>query len=105
MSQTINAAIAVIGTDILPAEARHCVRKGQRFLRAEAAHPGHVIRCSVALHGAGDLGPEAGDWRRLDERIEGLLGEIEAIARCWVRRSSNAVVILASPNTAGYPYS
>src|ERR671931_455045 len=57
------------------------VRQGQRFLRAElprilAAPPDALSPRMV--HVIEDL---AGDWRRLDERIDGLSGEIEAIAR------------------------
>jgi transposase len=57
------------------------VRQGLRFLRAEL--PGILATRSDALsprmmHLIEDL---AGDWRRLDERIEGLSGEINAIAR------------------------
>ena len=57
------------------------VRQGQRFLRAELprilATPPDVLspRMGRIIEGL------AGDWRRLDERIEGLSGEIEAIAR------------------------
>ena len=57
------------------------VRQGQRFLRAELprilATPPDVLspRMVRVIEGL------AGDWRRLDERIEGLSGEIEAIAR------------------------
>src|SRR5713226_3143319 len=57
------------------------VRQGQRFLRAELprilATPPDVLSPRM-VHVIEDL---AGDWRRLDERIEGLSGEIEAIAR------------------------
>src|SRR5512144_2045207 len=57
------------------------VRQGQRFLRAELprilATPPDVLSPRMARV-IEDL---AGDWRRLDERIEGLSGEIEAIAR------------------------
>src|SRR3989475_8058119 len=57
------------------------VRQGQRFLRAELprilAAPPDVLSPRM-VHVIEDL---AGDWRRLDERIEGLSGEIEAIAR------------------------
>ena len=57
------------------------VRQGQRFLRAELprilAAPSDVLLPRMARL-VEDL---AGDWRRLDERIEGLSGEIEAIAR------------------------
>src|SRR5213079_1544893 len=57
------------------------VRQGQRFLRAELprmlASPTNVLSPRMARV-IEDL---TGDWRRLDERIEGLSGEIEAIAR------------------------
>jgi transposase len=57
------------------------VRQGQRFLRAELprilAMPPDVLSPRM-VRVIEDL---AGDWRRLDERIEGLSGEIEAIAR------------------------
>src|SRR5258708_9006240 len=57
------------------------VRQGLRFLRAEL--PGILAGPSDALsprmvHIIEDL---AGDWHRLDGRIEGLSHEIEAIAR------------------------
>jgi transposase len=57
------------------------VRQGLRFLRAEL--PGILAKCSDVLSPRmlrviEDL---AGDWRRLDERIEGVSGEIEALAR------------------------
>jgi transposase len=57
------------------------VRQGLRFLRTEL--PGILCtRCDILstrmVHVIEDL---AGDWRRLDERIEGLSGEIEALAR------------------------
>ena len=57
------------------------VRQGRRFLRAEL--PGILATgCAVLsarmVHLIEDL---AGDWRRLDERIEGLSGEIAALAR------------------------
>ena len=57
------------------------VRQGRHFLRAEL--PG-ILATGCAVLSARmvrlieDL---AGDWRRLDERIEGLSGEIEALAR------------------------
>src|SRR6476646_7020311 len=57
------------------------VRQGQRFLRVELprilATPPDVLspRMVRVIEGL------AGDWRRLDERIEDLSGEIEAIAR------------------------
>ena len=57
------------------------VRQGQRFLRAELprilAMPPNILSPRI-VQVIEDL---AGDWRRLDERIEGLTGEIEAIAR------------------------
>ena len=57
------------------------VRQGQRFLRAELprilATPPDVLSPRM-VRVIEDL---AGDWRRLDERIEGLSSEIEAIAR------------------------
>lgn len=57
------------------------VRQGQRFLRAELprilAMPPDVLSPRM-VHVIEDL---AGDWRRLDERINGLSGEIEALAR------------------------
>jgi transposase len=57
------------------------VRQGLRFLRAELpdilARPSDILspRMVRVLEGL------AGDWRRLDERVEGLSNEIEAIAR------------------------
>jgi len=57
------------------------VRQGLRFLRAELprilATPPDVLspRMVRVIEGL------AGDWRRLDERIEGLSSEIEAVAR------------------------
>jgi transposase len=57
------------------------VRQGLRFLRAELprilAAPSNVVSPRM-LRIIEDL---AGDWRRLDERIDGLSGEIAAIAR------------------------
>jgi transposase len=56
------------------------VRQGQRFLRAELprilATPPDVLspRMARVVEGL------AGDWRRLDERIEGLSAEIEVLA-------------------------
>ena len=53
------------------------VRQGQRFLRAELprilATPLDVLSPRIVRL--------AGDWRRLDERVEALSNEIEAIAR------------------------
>ena len=57
------------------------VRQGLRFLRVELprilATPSDVLSPRM-VRVIEDL---AGDWRRLDERIDGLSGEIEAIAR------------------------
>ena len=57
------------------------VRQGQRFLRAELprilATPPDVLSPRM-VRIVEDL---AGDWRRLDERVEGLSNEIETIAR------------------------
>jgi transposase len=57
------------------------VRQGLRFLRAELpsilAAPSDVLSPRMA-HIVENL---AGDWRRLDERIEALSNEIEAVAR------------------------
>src|SRR6201997_2345893 len=57
------------------------VRQGLRFLRAELprilATPCDILSPHM-LRVIEDL---AGDWRRLDERIEGLSSEIEALAR------------------------
>src|ERR1700756_5060908 len=57
------------------------VRQGQRFLRAELprilATPPEVLSPRI-VRMIEDL---AGDWRRLDERVEKLSGEIEAVAR------------------------
>jgi transposase len=57
------------------------VRQGLRFLRAEL--PGILAtRCEVLSARMVRLIEDlAGDWRRLDERIEGLSGEINALAR------------------------
>ena len=56
------------------------VRQGQRFLRAELprilATPPDVLSPRI-IRIIEDL---AGDWRRLDERVEGLSNEIEDIA-------------------------
>ena len=57
------------------------VRQGVRFLRAELPTI-LATRCEVLSARMGRLIEDlAGDWRRLDERIEGLTGEIEAVAR------------------------
>lgn len=57
------------------------VRQGLRFLRAELPSI-LATRCDVLLPRMARVIEElAGDWRRLDERIEGLSGEIDALAR------------------------
>ena len=57
------------------------VRQGQRFLRAELprilATPPDILSARM-VRVIEDL---AGDWRRLDERVEGLSSEIESVAR------------------------
>src|SRR5881227_1638088 len=57
------------------------VRQGQRFLRAGLpgilAAPSDVLSPRMVRM----IEELAGDWRRLDERIEGLSGEIGAVAR------------------------
>jgi len=57
------------------------VRQGLRFLRA--ALPGILAtRCDVLSPRMVRLIEDlAGDWRRLDERIDGLSGEVDALAR------------------------
>ena len=57
------------------------IRQGLRVLRAEL--PGVLAtRCDVlAPRMVRIIEDLAGDWRRLDERIEALSGEIEALAR------------------------
>ena len=62
-------------------ERGFAVRQGQRFLRAELPR---ILGTSSA-----DLSPDmaqtiedlAGDWRRLDERIDDLSADIEGLAR------------------------
>ena len=57
------------------------VRQGLRFLRAELPTI-LATRCEVLSPRMGRLIEDlVGDWRRLDERIAGLTGEIEAVAR------------------------
>ena len=62
-------------------ERRVAVRQGLRFLRAELPHilttPSDALSPRM-LRIIEDL---AGDWRRLDERIEALSSEIEILAR------------------------
>jgi transposase len=57
------------------------VRQGRHFLRAGLPGilaTGRAVLSARMVHLIEDL---AGDWRRLDERIEGLSGEIAALAR------------------------
>jgi len=55
------------------------VRQGPRFLRIELPR---LLACEVlSPRMARIIEGLASDWRRLDERIEGLSGEIEAMAR------------------------
>ena len=65
----------------LPVGARHCGTPGVTILRGELprilATPPDVLSPRM-LRIIEDL---AGDWRRLDERVEGMSNEIEAIAR------------------------
>src|SRR4030095_5880533 len=78
----VSHATALIKPDpAFPLERGIAVRQGLRFLRAEL--PAILAKRSDVLSPRmlrviEDL---AGDWRRLDERIEGLSGEIEALAR------------------------
>jgi transposase len=56
------------------------VRQGLRFLRAqlpEVLSKRTDVLCDRMVHVIEDL---AADWRRLDERIQGLSGEIEIVA-------------------------
>jgi transposase len=65
----------------LPAGARHCGSPGVTFFTwRTAAHPGHATRCPVASYGA-RCRRSSLRLVRLDERVEGLSNEIEAIAR------------------------
>jgi transposase len=57
------------------------VRQGQRFLRAELPHILAMPSDALSPRMVRVIEDLAGDWRRLDERIETLSGEIEAIAR------------------------
>ena len=62
-----------------PAGARHCGAAGAAGLRAESAHPGHATDV-LSPRMARVIEDLAGDWRRLDERIEGLSAEIGVLA-------------------------
>src|SRR6478735_7555017 len=57
------------------------VRQGQRFLRAELPRILVTRNDVLSPRMVRVIEDLAGDWRRLDERVEGLSNEIEAIAR------------------------
>src|SRR5262249_60427679 len=57
------------------------VRQGFRFLRAALPQVLATRSDVLSPRMVRVIEDLAGDWRRLDERIEGLSGEIEAIAR------------------------
>src|SRR5215470_15079112 len=57
------------------------VRQGLRFLRAELPRILATPRDVLSPRMVRVIEDLAGDWRRLDERIDGLSGEIEVIAR------------------------
>jgi transposase len=57
------------------------VRQGLRFLRAELPRILAMPQEALSPRMVRVIEGLAGDWRRLDERIEGLSGEIEALAR------------------------
>lgn len=60
---------------------RGCNARLHFLVRRVADHPGHPLGSLVAAHLAGYREELARDWRRLDERIEGLSNEIEHLAR------------------------
>jgi transposase len=57
------------------------VRQGQRFLRAELPRILATLPEVLSPRMVRMIEGLTGDWRRLDQRIDGLSGEIEAIAR------------------------
>src|SRR5512134_2571380 len=57
------------------------VRQGIRFLRAELPTILATGTDALSLRMLRVIEELAGDWRRLDQRIDGLSGEIEALAR------------------------
>jgi transposase len=57
------------------------VRQGLRFLRAELPRILTIPRDVLSPRMLRVIEDLAGDWRRVDERIEGLSSEIEALAR------------------------
>jgi transposase len=57
------------------------VRQGLRFLRAELPRILAMPCDALSPRMVRVIEGRAGDWRRLDERIEGLSGKIEALAR------------------------
>src|SRR6476660_3824882 len=81
MSQTLTLQLLWLVSISAMLERGIAVRQGQRFLRAELprilATPPDVLSPRM-VRMIEDL---AGDWCRLDERIEDLSNEIEAIAR------------------------
>jgi transposase len=62
-------------------ERGFAVRQGQRFLRAELPRILGTSSADLSPNMAQIIEDLAGDWRRLDERIDGLSAEIEALAR------------------------
>src|SRR5260370_1384358 len=107
MSQTPNTAIAVIGIDIgknsfhvVGHNARGAIVLRQKWSRGQVeARLANIPPCligflrmelpTILATRTDALSPRmlrvieelAGDWRRLDQRIDGLSGEIEALAR------------------------
>jgi RNA polymerase sigma factor (sigma-70 family) len=57
------------------------VRQGLRFLRAELPRILATSPATLSARMLRVIEDLAGDWRRLDERIEGLSNEIEVLAR------------------------
>ena len=57
------------------------MRQGQRFLRAELLRILGTSSADLSPNMAQIIVDLAGDWRRLDERIDRLSAEIEALAR------------------------
>jgi hypothetical protein len=62
-------------------ERGFAVRQGQRFLRAELPRILGTSSADLSPNMAQIIADLAGDWRRLDERIDRLSAEIEALAR------------------------
>ena len=76
------ASVPASSIESVPSCWSAALRCGRGWLLASrvAAHPGYTARCPLAPHGGGHRGSSR-RWRRLDERIERLSGEIEAVAR------------------------